>query len=182
MPKINSSASSTTGRIHFKCCSGFVAAPIYRHWRTVPCPSTLKLHVNLVIVTALGICGRTAHSGFAVSEAGEKIVDCAGMPLTAARRANSAGIESVGDLAKGREPGSVDRSSSRPGGKRQYPNGATMRSAAVATACRRPPPGPASAAGRSSTKGAHVSLGIPRRRDIRGAVRHSKEMYCTRRS
>src|SRR5262249_46266040 len=30
----------------------------------------------------------TLHSGFAVSEAGEKIVDCAGMPLTAARRAN----------------------------------------------------------------------------------------------
>ena len=31
------------------------------------------------------------------------------MPLTTARRANSAGIESVGDLAKGREPGSLDR-------------------------------------------------------------------------
>ena len=31
------------------------------------------------------------------------------MPLTTARRANSAGIERVGDLAKGREPGSVDR-------------------------------------------------------------------------
>ena len=29
------------------------------------------------------------------------------MPLTTARRANSAGIESVGDLAKGREPGSL---------------------------------------------------------------------------
>ena len=31
-------------------------------------------------------------------------MNCAGMPLTAARRANSAGIESLGDLAKGREP------------------------------------------------------------------------------
>jgi hypothetical protein len=35
------------------------------------------------------------------------------MPLTAARRANSAGIESVGDLAKGREPGSLDRPHNR---------------------------------------------------------------------
>src|SRR5215472_6916509 len=96
-------------------CSGFVAAPIYRHWRAGPRPSTLKLHVNRVIITAPGNRGRTAHSGFAVSEAGEKVVDCAGMPLTTARRANSAGIESIGDLAKGREPGSLDRSSSRPG-------------------------------------------------------------------
>jgi hypothetical protein len=31
-------------------------------------------------------------------------MDCAGMPLTAARRANSGGIESIGNLAKGREP------------------------------------------------------------------------------
>ena len=87
--------------------SGFVAAPICRQWRVGPRPSTLKLHVNRVIMTALGNCGQTTHSRFAVSEAGEKIVDCAGMPLTTARRANSAGIESVGDLAKGREPGSV---------------------------------------------------------------------------
>jgi len=64
-------------------------------------------------MTALGNCGRIAHSEFAVSEAGEKIVDCAGMPLTAARRANSAGIESIGDLAKGREPGSLDRPHNR---------------------------------------------------------------------
>ena len=35
------------------------------------------------------------------------------MPLTAARRANSAGIESIGDLAKGREPGSLDRPHNR---------------------------------------------------------------------
>jgi hypothetical protein len=157
-------------------------APIYRCWRTVPCPSTLKLRINRVIMTAFGNCGLTAHSGFAVSEAGENVVECAEMPLTAARPANSAGIESVGDRAKGREPGSLDRSSSRPGRNRQYPNCAAMRSAAVATARRRPPPGPATAAGRSSTRGAHGSLGTPRRRHIRGAVRHSKEIYCTRRS
>ena len=93
--------------------SGFVAAPICRQWRVGPRPTTLKLHVNRIIMTALGNCGQTTHSRFAVSEADEKIVDCAGMPLTAARRANSAGIESVSDLAKGREPGSLNRSSSR---------------------------------------------------------------------
>ena len=136
----------------------FWAAPIYRHWRAVPCPSILKLHINRVIMNAFRNCGRTAHSGFAVSEAGEDVADCAGMPLTAARRANSAGIERVGDLANGREPGSLDRSSSRPGRNRQCPNCAAMRSAAGATARRRPPPGPAT------------------------AVRHSKEIYCTRRS
>src|SRR5262249_43004488 len=91
----------------------FGPAPICRHWRAGPRPSTLKLHVNCVIITALGNRGRTAHSGFAVSEAGEKVVDCAGMPLTTARRANSARIESVSDLAKGREPGSLDRPHNR---------------------------------------------------------------------
>ena len=30
-----------------------LAAPIYRHWRAGPRPSTLKLHVNRVIITAL---------------------------------------------------------------------------------------------------------------------------------
>ena len=157
-------------------------APIYRCWRTVPCPSTSKLRINRVIITAFGNCGRTAHSGFAVSEASENVVECGGMPLTAARRANSAGIESVGDLAKGREPGSLNRSSSRPGRNRQYRNCVAMRSAAVATARRRPPPEPAIAGGRSCAPLVLVSLGIPRRRHIRGAVRHSKEVYCARRS
>ena len=76
----------------------------------------MKLHVLLIGQMTSAVeaqLGAASHSGFAVSEAGEKIVDCAGMPLTAARRANSAGIESVGDLAKGREPGSLNRSSSR---------------------------------------------------------------------
>ena len=41
-------------------------------------------------MTAFGNYGRTAHSGFAASEAGENVVDCAGMPLTAARRQNAA--------------------------------------------------------------------------------------------
>src|SRR5215472_2928157 len=43
-------------------------------------------------MTAPENCGFVAYSGFAVSEAGEKIVDCAGMPLSTARRVNSAGI------------------------------------------------------------------------------------------
>ena len=38
----------------------FVAAPICRQWRVGPRPSTLKLHVNRVIMSALGNCGRTA--------------------------------------------------------------------------------------------------------------------------
>ena len=129
----------------------------------------MKILVNRVIMTAPGKCGLRSHpQGSRLAKRAEKIVDCAGMPLTAARRANSAGIESVGDLAKGREPGSLDRSSSRPGRKRQYPNCAAMRSAAVATARRRPPPGPVSAAGRSSTRGAHISLGISLRRQYSG--------------
>jgi hypothetical protein len=33
-----------------------------------------KLHVNRVIMTALGDCGRTAHSGSAVSETGENVI------------------------------------------------------------------------------------------------------------
>jgi len=40
--------------------SGFVAAPICRQWRAGTRPSTLKLHVNRVIMSALGNCGRTA--------------------------------------------------------------------------------------------------------------------------
>jgi len=35
------------------------------------------------------------------------------MPLAAARRPNAAGIERVGDHAKGREPGSLDRPDNR---------------------------------------------------------------------
>ena len=50
------------------------------------------------------------------------------MPLTAARRANSAGIESVGDLAKGREPGSLDRPHNRQDiGRKLFGCGAVRR-------------------------------------------------------